>query len=108
VGIGTVQFLIGGVGNLIAGPGWQERALGVALLGLAAVGGYALRGWFAGRRRSRWIALAFLPVMALALLWDDQRYGETTGAEWVGILVPLLAVWLLLWLPSVRRFFRQP
>lgn len=108
VGIGTVQFVIGGVGNLIAGPDWQERALGILFLGLAAMGVYALRGWFEGRQKSRWVALALLPIMSLALLWDDQRYGDTTRAEWVGILVPPLAVWVLLWLPSVRRVFRQP
>jgi len=105
--IGTAQFLIGAAGNLIGGPGWQERALGILLLGLGLCGGYAVKGWFQGRPASRWTALAFLPVVALALLWDDQRHGETSGAEWFVIVVPPLAAWLLLFLPDVRRYFSR-
>lgn len=106
--ISALRFLVGGVGNLVAGPGRQERAWGLLLLGLAALCGYALWGWFKGRKRAWLSALVLLPVTALALVWDDQRTGDTTWAEWVGILLPPLAVWLLLWLPSMRRFFREP
>jgi hypothetical protein len=105
LGVGAVRFLVGGVANLILGPGWQERALGLLLLGLAAASGYALKGWFEGRRKAWFAALVLLPATAATLLWDDQRTGEVTGSDWLAIVGPALATWLLLLLPSVRSYF---